>query len=143
VLVAAVAAVLMWVVAWTLPALNLALVGREAAAAVAAVLGIAAAVAGVAEFRRSRTTLNPLRPNSASSPAAGGIYRFSRNPMYLGFALALLGWGIYRSNPAALAVLFASVAYMNRFQIIPEEKSLEALFGAEFAVYRAKVGRWI
>lgn len=143
VLLVAISAGLMWGTAWALPGLNHALPGRIPAGIAVALLGIAAAVAGVVEFRRSRTTVNPLKPDTASSLVAGGIYRYSRNPMYLGFALALLGWGTWLSNPAALAVLFGFVAYMNRFQIIPEERALESLFGAEFAAYRSKVRRWL
>lgn len=143
VLVVAIAAALMWVVARALPGWNLDLPGRQAVAALAAILGVAVALAGVIEFRRSRTTVNPLRPDTATSLVDGGIYRLSRNPMYLGFALALLGWGVFLANPAALAVLFGYVAYMNRFQIAPEERALEARFGAAFAEYRAKVRRWL
>jgi len=143
VLVVAVTACLMWVVAWLLPTLNLLLPGRTPAAIVAALVGGLIALAGVIEFHRARTTTNPLRPGNASALVAGGIYRLTRNPMYLGLAVALLGWGIFLSNPASLAVLFPFVAYMNRFQIVPEEKALDSLFGKEFAEYRSKVRRWL
>lgn len=143
VLVVAIAVALMWIAAWALPAWNLVLAGRAPAALAAVIAGMVVALAGVAEFRRSRTTVNPLRPDTASALVSGGIYRFTRNPMYLGFALALLGWGIFLSNPASLAVLFAFVAYMNRFQIVPEEKALQSLFGAEFVAYKSRVRRWL
>lgn len=143
VLVVAIAALLMWAAAWLLPALAIALPGRVPAAVVAALVGFLCAVAGVVEFRRARTTVNPLKPGDASSLVAGGIYRLTRNPMYLGFALALLGWGIFLAHPASIAVLFLFVAYMNRFQIVPEERALESLFGGAFAAYRSKVRRWI
>lgn len=143
VLVVAVAACLMWALARLLPALNLALPGQTPAAILAALAGVLITLAGVVEFRRARTTTNPLKPANATSLVAGGIYRMTRNPMYLGFALALLGWGIFLSNPLSLAVLFLFVAYMNRFQIAPEETALESLFGEEFAAYRSKVRRWL
>jgi len=142
-LVVAVTACLMWAIAWLLPALNLALPGRTPAAILAALTGVLIALAGVVEFRRARTTTNPLTPANATSLVAGGIYRMTRNPMYLGLALALLGWGSFLSNPLSLAVLFLFVAYMNRFQIALEEKALESLFGEEFAAYRSKVRRWL
>ena len=141
--VVAVAALLMWAISYLLPALNLALPGRTPAAILAALIGVVAAVAGVVEFRRARTTVNPLKPESASALVAGGIYQLTRNPMYLGFAFALLGWGVFLSNPVSLAVLFVFVGYMNRFQIGPEERALESLFGEEFAAYRSKVRRWL
>jgi protein-S-isoprenylcysteine O-methyltransferase Ste14 len=142
-LVVAIAAALMWLTAWALPAASLALPGRIPATILMALAGGVFAAAGIAEFRRARTTTNPLKPANASSLVHGGIYKLTRNPMYVGMALLLLGWGIYLSNPACLAVLFAFVAYMNRFQIVPEEKALESLFGAEFAAYRDKVRRWL
>ena len=143
VLLVAVAACLMWALAWLLPALNLALPGRTPAAILAALAGVLITLAGVVEFRRARTTTNPLKPGNATSLVAGGIYRMTRNPMYLGFALALLGWGIFLSNPLSLAVLFLFVAYMNRFQIAPEENAVESRSGEEFAGYRSKVRRWL
>jgi len=142
-LVVAVTAGLMWALAWALPALDLALPGRAPAAIVAAVIGGLISLAGAIEFRRARTTTNPLKPLAASALVAGGIYRLTRNPMYLGFAVALLGWGVFLSNPASLAVLVPFVGYLNRFQIVPEEKALEFLFGGEFAAYRSKVRRWL
>lgn len=143
VVVVAVAALLMWAVAWVLPSLDLHLPGRVPAAITAVLIGLLISVAGVVEFRRAGTTVNPLKPEAASSLVAGGIYRLTRNPMYLGFALALFGWGSFLSNPASLAVLFVFVGYMNRFQIVPEERALESLFGEEFAAYRSKVRRWL
>lgn len=142
-LVVAATAGLMWAIAWALPSLNLALPGRTPAAILAALIGVVSSLAGVIEFRRARTTTNPLRPGTASALVAGGIYRLTRNPMYLGFALALLGWGIFLANPVSLAAVFPFVGYMNRFQIAPEEKALESLFGEQFAAYRSKVRRWL
>ncbi len=140
--VAAVAAGLMWIIAWALPDATLALPGRVPATVLAALTGVVVAVAGVVEFRRAQTTVNPLRPDAASSLVRGGIYKMTRNPMYLGLALVLLGWGIFLANPVSLAVLFAFVGYLNRFQIIPEEKALESRFGEAFAAYRKAVARW-
>ena len=106
-------------------------------------LGILIAVSGVVAFRRARTTVNPLRPDGASSLVASGIYRYTRNPMYLGMLLVLIGWAVYLARPWALLVLPVFVAYMNRFQIMPEERELARHFGAEFQAYRARVRRWL
>ena len=94
-------------------------------------------------FLRRRTTINPLQPESASALVTGGIYRLSRNPMYLGLATLLLAWAIYLGNVAALAGLPCFILYMNRFQIAPEERALEARFGAEYFAYRTRVRRWL
>jgi len=116
---------------------------RVAIAASAAIAGLLIAWSGVVSFRRARTTVNPLRPEAATSLVASGIYRYTRNPMYLGMLLVLIGWTVFLARPWALAVLPAFVAYMNRFQIGPEERALEGVFGGEFEAYRRAVRRWL
>jgi protein-S-isoprenylcysteine O-methyltransferase Ste14 len=105
--------------------------------------GIAIAVAGVREFRRARTTVNPLTPAAASAMVRSGIYRHTRNPMYLGMLLMLAGWAVWLASVAALAVLPAFVLYLNRLQIEPEERALASLFGRDFEDYRRSVRRWL
>ena len=105
--------------------------------------GIAIAVAGVREFRRARTTVNPLTPAAASAMVRSGIYRHTRNPMYLGMLLMLAGWAAWLASVAAVAVLPAFVLYMNRLQIEPEERALASRFGADFEDYRRSVRRWL
>jgi protein-S-isoprenylcysteine O-methyltransferase Ste14 len=107
------------------------------------VAGVAVILAGVWEFRAARTTVDPLHPASASAMVQSGIYRRTRNPMYLGMLLALAGWSVWLASPAAMTVLPAFVLYLNRFQIAPEEQALAALFGAEFNQYRRSVRRWL
>jgi protein-S-isoprenylcysteine O-methyltransferase Ste14 len=72
-----------------------------------------------------------------------GIYSLSRNPMYLGFLMLLLGWAIYISNAFAFLFVPAFVLYMNHFQIEPEEQALTARFGQEFMSYAGRVRRWL
>jgi protein-S-isoprenylcysteine O-methyltransferase Ste14 len=72
-----------------------------------------------------------------------GIYRLTRNPMYLGFLSVLFAWAIFLSNALAFVFLPVFVLYMNRFQIKPEEKALRALFGPQFVMYTARVRRWL
>ena len=94
-------------------------------------------------FRRARTTVNPLRPANSSALVTSGIYRHTRNPMYLGMATLLAAWATWLGTPWALFGIVAFVAWITRFQIIPEERVLANLFGADFAAYRARVRRWI
>jgi len=140
--VAVCTAALMLAAAWLLPALTFDLLYATLAAVLVGSAGVAIALAGVLQFRRARTTVNPLQPSAASALVIRGVYKWTRNPMYLGMALVLLGWAIYLSSLAAAAVLPVFVAYLNRFQIAPEERALQARFGDEFARYRNTVRRW-
>jgi protein-S-isoprenylcysteine O-methyltransferase Ste14 len=139
----AAAALIMWLTSWALPSLRLVVPGHALAAGAIAVLGVLIVALGLVEFRRVRTTVNPLRPAAASSLVTNGIYARTRNPMYLGFAVILLAWAVYLSHPVALVVLPVFIAYMTRFQIIPEERALEGVFGAGFDLYRQRVRRWL
>jgi protein-S-isoprenylcysteine O-methyltransferase Ste14 len=105
-------------------------------------LGGVIALWGVKEFRDAKTTVNPLKPESSSSLVSSGIYQYTRNPMYLGLLLILLSAVIYSQHPLGLVSALGFVAYMNRFQIEPEEKMLIKLFGDEFVDYSNQVKRW-
>ncbi len=98
---------------------------------------------GARAFRRVRTTVNPLHPERASSMVTSGIFRFTRNPMYVGIALVLLGFFLAFGALSAILGLPAFVGYITRFQILPEERILEAKFGSAYAAYRARVRRWL
>ena len=137
------AALLMWLISVLTSSARLYLPGSGLAATAVAICGSLICLAGVAQFRRSRTTVNPMTPEASSALVTHGIYRFTRNPMYLGFAIILLGWMIFLENPLTLAVVLAFVLYINRFQIEPEERALESTFGAEFKAYKLKTRRWI
>jgi len=142
-LVGLVCAIAMWGLARATPAFAMPSALRLALAAGCALLGIGIAVAGVAAFRRARTTVNPLKPESASELVTGGIYRITRNPMYLGMALVLLGWALFLSAPASLLGVVAFVAFIDRLQIRPEERAMLALFGKSFRAYATRVRRWL
>ncbi|HEY1129049.1 MAG TPA: isoprenylcysteine carboxylmethyltransferase family protein [Roseateles sp.] len=129
-------------VAHTVPA-AVAVPWRIALAATLVLVGAAVALAGVVAFRNHSTTVNPLTPEQSSSLVSTGIYRISRNPMYLGFLLALAGLAAFLANWAAALLIPVFVAYMNRFQIQPEERALTQRFGQEFATYAATVRRWL
>ncbi len=117
--------------------------GRRAVASTLLVLGAAISLAGVVEFRRARTTTNPLRPGAATALVVTGMYARTRNPMYLGLAVTLLAWSAWLAHPVTLLAIPGFVAWMNRFQIAAEERAIGALFGEEFQRYRNRVRRWI
>ncbi|MGZ8254871.1 MAG: methyltransferase family protein [Burkholderiaceae bacterium] len=105
--------------------------------------GVAFALAGVDAFRRARTTVDPREPAKSSAMVTAGVYRWSRNPMYVGFLLVLTGWAIFLANAGAALLLPAFVAYMNHFQIGPEERALSARFGDDYLRYVKSVRRWL
>ena len=133
----------MWFVSAVAPSFTLQLPFKQAIALVLPVAGAFVAVWGVVSFRRVGTTVNPTKPQATSSLVSTGSYRFSRNPMYLGFLLALVGWAVFLANALAFVLVPLFVMYMNRFQITPEERALSALFGTEFSAYRQRVRRWV
>ena len=132
---------LMWAAARAVPSLGFTPPARVGGAIGLTGVGVAIALLGVISFRRAKTTVNPLHPEAASALVVSGIYRLTRNPMYLGLLLLLLGWAIFLGN--ALAFPVAYIPLMNRLQIIPEETALEAKFGADFAAYKSTVRRWL
>jgi protein-S-isoprenylcysteine O-methyltransferase Ste14 len=141
--VVAAAALLMWAVSAATPALAVDDATRWAAAALFLAAGASFCIAGVLSFRRARTTVDPVHPENTSSLVTTGIYRVSRNPMYVGFALVLAAWAVYLASPLSLIGLLFFILYMNRFQIIPEERMLGELFGDEFVRYRSMTRRWL
>ncbi len=93
-------------------------------------------------FIKANTTVDPAAPSKASSLVHDGLYRFSRNPMYLALLLLLLAWGIWLGNAFNTLLAAAFVGYINKFQIKPEEEALRTLFGKEYQRYCGNVRRW-
>ena len=136
-------AALMWLSSWAAPAAGFPIPAGHAIALGLIAVGVGTAVAGVISFQIAKTTVNPLKPEAASALVTYGIYQLTRNPMYLGALIVLIGWGVFLANALALILAVTFVLYLNRFQIIPEEKALTTRFAPEFAAYCAKVRRWI
>ena len=144
-LVAAAVAGCMYAAAVLLPAPVLALPPgvRVGMALALAAVGAGFDVAGLWAFRKARTTVNPLTPHRSVAVVSTGVYRLTRNPMYLGLALILLGLAVYLASPWALLGPLVFAAYITRFQIVPEERALQTRFGAAYTAYRARVRRWL
>lgn len=137
-----VAAAMAWVARMT-PVLALPLGLRAGIAAATVLVGLGFLASGGLAFRRARTTVNPLRPQDASALVVAGVYRITRNPMYVGFACLLLAWAAWLSAPWALLGPVLFVGWISRFQIVPEERALHANFGASFEAYCQRVRRWL
>lgn len=137
------AAGLMWLAALALPALDFPLEARGSIAVAVALAGVIVASVAFFQFRRVGTTVNPMKPTDSAALVTQGIYRFSRNPMYVGDALMLIGWALWLANAAALALVALFVLYLNRYQIAPEERALGARYGAAYTEYCRAVRRWL
>ena len=142
-IVGALVGLAMWLVAGIGPAFAVSPALRYAGAGALVVAGLAFDVLGLLAFHASRTTINPLSPQRASALVMGGVYRVTRNPMYVGMGFLLSGWAAYLSAllPFAGPILF--VLYITRFQIQPEERVLHQLFGEQYARYTTRVRRWL
>jgi protein-S-isoprenylcysteine O-methyltransferase Ste14 len=102
-----------------------------------------APVAAFVEFRRANTTVNPHKPESASRLVTSGVYRWTRNPMYLGLSILLWGWAIELGTLSAFMGPLLFVAVIQHVQIRPEEHALRMRFGKDYETYCGRVNRWL
>ncbi|AWI81412.1 MAG: isoprenylcysteine carboxylmethyltransferase family protein [Betaproteobacteria bacterium HGW-Betaproteobacteria-13] len=108
-----------------------------------ALVGGLISATGILSFWLARTTINPMHPERSSSLVTSGVFRLSRNPMYLGLVITLAGWAIHLPLSPALLGPPAFALYIHHFQILPEERILASMFGAEYESYKAKARRWL
>lgn len=135
-------AVLMWLLSLLLPTTNAP--GLSVIVApILGVIGLCIAASGILSFRKAATTVNPLTPEKTSSLVIVGIYKLTRNPMYLGLLFVLLAWSVFLFNLYSASMLIVFVLYMTQFQIKPEETALTAIFGEAYLAYKKSVRRWI
>ena len=132
----------MWLVSRAAPSLHFEVPTHNWLAVVLVSAGFLTGISGVVTFLRAKTTVDPTKPR-ASSLVTWGVYAISRNPMYLGGLIMLLGWTVFLSNALALLFLPVYVLYINRFQIAPEERALRSLFGETYVAYQACARRWL
>jgi protein-S-isoprenylcysteine O-methyltransferase Ste14 len=135
-------AVFMWLISRAVPSLRFDLPGHNWLGAAIVLAGFVTGMSGVLSFRKAHTTTNPLKPG-ASTLVTRGVYAMSRNPMYLGGVIMLLGWSFLLQNALAFVFLPVYVLYINRFQIEPEERVLTSLFGETYVAYQARARRWL
>ena len=136
-------AIAMWVVDWQFSQFAFFFEGQRAASSALFLSGLIMGSIAVSGFRRADTTPNPLDPSKASTLVISGLYKATRNPMYLGMLLGLTGIAIWFGNPLNIGMLILFVWYMTEFQIKPEEGSLREKFGGDYEAYCKKVRRWI
>lgn len=135
--------VLMFGVSRFLPNLGLDYLIRLYFFLVITVLAGAIAASGVWSFKVANTTVNPTKPESSTNLVQSGIYKYTRNPMYLGFACFLFGLGFYLDSVFSIFLVSVFVLYMTIFQIKPEERALSKIFRNQFQQYKAVTRRWL
>ncbi len=106
-------------------------------------LAIVVGISAIVSFKRHKTTVNPTKPEASTSVVSSGVYSWSRNPMYLAMLISLISVAYYLQHITALPVILIFIAYMTRFQIIPEEKMLTKIFSQQYLDYQSNVRRWL
>lgn len=106
-------------------------------------LGFFITFSSARNFKKKETTVNPIKPEEASQLVTDGFFKITRNPMYLGMLLFILGLSIYNGLIVGLVFLPLFIGYITFFQIIPEENAMIKIFGEDYKAYMKKVRRWI
>ena len=105
--------------------------------------GLIVTASAVVLFKKNKTTVTPLNPSRSTKLITGGIYKYSRNPMYLGLSFVLSGVSIIVNPIGGFIFIPLFILYLNFFQIMPEENAMTDLFEKEFLEYKKSVRRWI
>ena len=114
-----------------------------ALAAIFAAIGLSFAIPAFFAFQQAKTTVNPMKPEEATALVESGVFRYTRNPMYVGLTALLIGWTCYLESAFALLGPLLFALYIDRFQIAPEERALREKFGESYASYQKRVRRWL
>ena len=106
-------------------------------------VGLFTAIFAILLFKKDKTTVNPLKPEETTTLVTTGIFSITRNPMYLGLFFLISSTVLFFGSWFGIIILIIFVWYINKFQIIPEEQTMEKLFGKKYNDYRQNVRRWI
>jgi len=98
-------------------------------------------IAADRQFKRLGTTVKPLQRSSAL--ATDGVFRWSRNPMYLGMVLIVPGVGLLEGTAIAWMAVAALAVILDQAFVRREERMLEETFGTEFEAYTRRTRRWL
>jgi len=107
------------------------------------ITGLSILVWAVSLFKKQRTTVNPIKIENATSLVTSGVFKYSRNPMYLGMAMILFGLALMFNLIGGIIFTFLFTIYITKFQIRPEEEVMERFFGADFLKYKQNVRMWL
>jgi len=133
----------MWFFDDLLPNYSIQFSGQSYLAILLGLIGLSIDIISVLAFFKAKTTINPLSPEKTNTLVINGLYRISRNPMYLGMLLMLIAWCLWLGNPVNLLLVGLFVIVINTLQIIPEESVLQKHFGQQYIDYKNRVRRWL
>ena len=106
-------------------------------------IGILILINPIFKFIKSKTTIDPIKFKKVNKLIISGIYKYSRNPMYLGLLMIVISTSIFFLNIFSITTPFLFYCWINRFQIKREEIFLTEKFGQEYISYKTKTRRWI
>ena len=106
-------------------------------------IGLIILILAVNSFKKHNTNVNPIKIENASSLVISGVFEYSRNPMYLGMVMILFGLALMFNVIGGTLFTLLFTVYMTKFQIKPEEKVMEKLFGEDFLQYKQNVRMWL
>jgi protein-S-isoprenylcysteine O-methyltransferase Ste14 len=136
-------ALAMWLLSSHLPMYRFAIPGQNLIAVLILLGGLSIEFSALWSFKKAKTTINPLKPENTSNVVTTGIYRYSRNPMYLGMLFILTAFAVYLGALTPFLLLPVFVLIISTNQIIPEERILRNKFGQPYENYLASVRRWL
>ena len=137
--------ILMWATQQFLPLFEFWLPYNRVLFALLLFIGFCISGSGVASILKRKTVIHPhIRSLSkATDLVTTGIYRYTRNPIYLGMAIMLLGWLMFLQNWLSAIAVVIFIVFITKYQIRPEEEALEKIFGEEYLRYKTKTRRWL
>ena len=100
-------------------------------------------VSAILVFLKAKTSIHPIKIHGASTLVCSGVYRITRNPMYVGLLFWLIAWSLYLGTLWFAISLPLFMMYIQTLQILPEERVLLKKFGEDYVEYKRRVPRWL
>jgi len=105
--------------------------------------GAAFIVLAASSFKKHKTTISPLHPEKTSALVISNVFKYSRNPMYLGMLFILISLAIRYNIIGGIIAISIFIFFITKFQIKPEEVQMKKLFGEKYAQYKKRTRMWI
>lgn len=142
-LLGVVTALLMWLLAQLLPSMSIFGTHLFYVGIAVMLIGFSLDMVALGQFLCQKVHFDPTKPQNTNKLVISGLYHYSRNPMYLGLLITLIGWSLFLSNLASFFLIPAFIYVLTVFQIVPEERILGEKFGESYQQYLSQVRRWL